>query len=60
MISGSLFNSCKYGVNDDVNENNDDNYMLNNEEKTTTKYSDYKTKIIGSTPVNQFSRFVFD
>ena len=38
MISGSLLNSYKYGVNDDVNENND-NYMVNNEEKTTRKYS---------------------
>ena len=39
MISGSLLNSYKYGENDDVNENNDDNYMVNNEEKTTRKYS---------------------
>ena len=38
-------------MNNDVNENNDDNYRLNDENITKSKYFEYKTKIIGNTPI---------
>ena len=56
---------------DDVNGNNDDNYRVNNEKTATSKSSEYKTKIIGITSINnnifdtgvvffEISKFAFD
>ena len=39
-------------MSDDVNENNYDNYIVNNKKTTTSKSFEYKTKIIGSTQIN--------
>ena len=39
-------------MSDDVNENNYDNYLVNNKKTTTSKSFEYKTKIIGSTQIN--------
>ena len=39
MISGSLCNYYRHETNNDANENNDrNNYRINNNKKTTTKY----------------------
>ena len=46
MISGSLWSYYRDKVNNDVNENNDDDYRINSEKTTASKYSEYKTKII--------------
>ena len=51
MTSEILWNYYKDEVNDDVNENDDaGNYMIKNSTGTTSKYFEYNTKIIGSTP----------
>ena len=50
MTSGSLQNYYRDEVNDDANENNDNYYKLDNEKATTTKFIEWRTRIIGSTP----------
>ena len=51
MTSGSLGNYHRDEVNDDSNKNNVAiNYRINNNKITTSKSSEYKTKVIGSTP----------
>ena len=53
MTSGTLWNYYRDKVNDDVNENNDaNNFRINNNKTTTSKFFEYKTKLIGSTPNN--------
>ena len=52
MISGSLWNYYRDEVNDDVNENNDDDNKINNNKIITSKYFEFKTKIIGRTSDN--------
>ena len=55
ITSASLWNYYRNKVNDSANENAN-NYKINNNNKTaTTKYFQYKTKLIGSIP-NTFSR----
>ena len=39
-------------MNDDENENDNANNRINNSKTITSKYFEYKTKIIGSTPKN--------
>ena len=39
-------------MSDDVNEKNYDNYIVNNKKTTASKSFEYKTKIIGSTQIN--------
>ena len=40
---------------DDANENIDaENYRINNKKSTTSKFSEYKTKLIGPAPANTF------
>ena len=51
MTPGSLWNYYRGEVNDDVNENNKNN-MMNNNKTITSKYFEYKTKLVGSTPNN--------
>ena len=46
MTSESLWNYRRDKVNDDVNENNDDNYRINNKKTVTSKFFEYKKKII--------------
>ena len=50
MTSESLWNYRRDKVNDDVNENNDDNYRINNEKTVTSKFFEYKKKNNKSTP----------
>ena len=50
MTSKNLWSYYGDEIDDDLNENNDDNYMVNNE-TTTSKSFEYKTKILGSTIV---------
>ena len=52
MTSGSLWNCYRDEVNDDVNENDDNGHKINNNIIITCKSSEYKTKLIGSTPNN--------
>ena len=52
MTSGSLWNYYRDKINDNVNENNADNNRINNEKTVASKYFEYKTKLIGSTPNN--------
>ena len=53
MTSGNLWNYYRHEVNDSANENNDtNNYRTNNNKTTTSKYFEYKTSLIGSTPIN--------
>ena len=47
MKSGSLWNYYRIKVNDSANENNDANSYRINNNKTTSKSFDYKTKSIG-------------
>ena len=47
MKSGSLWNYYRVKVNDSANENNDANSYRINNNKTTSKSFDYKTKSIG-------------
>ena len=53
MTSGSLLNSYRDKVNDDVNEFNADNYRIDNSKTVTSRSFEYKTKIIGSTPTDK-------
>ena len=50
MTSGSLWKYYRDKTNDDANENNAANKRINNIETITSKYLEYKTKLIGSTP----------
>ena len=53
MTSRSLWNYYRDEVNDGANENNTaGNHRENNRKITTSKFFEYNTKIIGSTPVN--------
>ena len=53
LISGSLWNYYRDEVNDAANENNANcNYRINNNQTTTRKYFEHKTKITESTPVD--------
>ena len=46
----SLWNYCRDKINDSFNENNRaNNYEINNNKTTTSKFFEYKTKTIGST-----------
>ena len=56
MTSGNLWNYYSDEVNDSAYENNDaNNFRINNNEITTSKPFEYKTKLIGST-LNNDSR----
>ena len=48
MISGSLWNYYRDEINDDANENAINN-RINNNKKITSKFFEYKTKIMEST-----------
>ena len=52
VTSGSLQNYYRDEVYDDANENNSDGYRVKNENTTTSNFFEYKTKIIGSTSIN--------
>ena len=52
VTSGSLQNYYRDEVCDDANENNSDGYRVKNENTTTSNFFEYKTKIIGSTSIN--------
>ena len=52
MTSGSLWNCYRDEINDDANENNAVNNSINNNKTITSKYFEYKAKLIGSTPNN--------
>ena len=53
MTWGSLWNYSRDEVNDAVNENDDaDNYRINTKKTQTSKFFEYKTKIIEKTPDN--------
>ena len=50
-MSGSLWNYYWDEINDSGNENNGaNNYRINKYKTTTSKFIEYKTKIIGRTP----------
>ena len=51
MTSVILWNYYRDYINDDANENNDDDYRVNNE-KTTSKSFESKTKVKQRTPIN--------
>ena len=48
--SGSLQKYYRDELNDDANENYDDYYKVDNVKTTTSKFIEWKTRIIGSTP----------
>ena len=51
MTLGSLCNYYRNEVNDDANKENDPgNYRINSNKTATSKFFEYKTKKIGSTP----------
>ena len=50
MTSGSLWNSYRDEVKYSANEIDDNDNQINSNKTTTSKYFEYKTKIIGSTP----------
>ena len=52
MTAGSLRNYHRDEKNNYANENNAGNYRINNNKTTTSRFFEYKTKIIGSTPNN--------
>ena len=55
MTSGSLWNYYRDEVNDYADEENDANNLRMNSNKTkTNEYSEYKTKLIGRTPNNDY------
>ena len=54
MTSGSLWNYYRDEVNDATNENNAANYKANNNKAKTSRYFQYKTKIIDRTPANNY------
>ena len=39
-------------MNDHANDNITDNYRINNSKTTTSRFFEYKTKIMGKTPIN--------
>ena len=50
MTSGSLRTYYREGIKDDANENDDaDNNGINNNKTVTSKYFEYKAKILGRT-----------
>ena len=49
MISGSLWNYYRDGINYDANENNNETNKINNNKTKTSKSFEYKTKIMGRT-----------
>ena len=53
MTSASFWNYYRNEANDDANENHAwGNYRIKNKKTTTSKYFQYKTKIIGSSNNN--------
>ena len=55
ITCGSLWNYYRYEVNDSVDENENNcaiDFRINNFKTTTSKYFEYKTKLIVSTPDN--------
>ena len=52
MTSGTLWNYYRDGVNDGENENDNANNRMNNSKTITTKSFEYKTKLIGGTPID--------
>ena len=50
MTSESLWNHYRDKMSDYANENNADSYKININKTTTSKYFEYKTKVIGSAP----------
>ena len=50
MTSGSLWNFYRDEINDDTNENDDDGNKIINNKTITSKYFEYKTKILGRIP----------
>ena len=53
MTLGSLLNYYRDEVNDDTNKNNAASNKINNNKTITSKSSEYKTKLIGSTPADK-------
>ena len=49
MISESFWNYCRDEVNDCANEIDDNYQIINNNKTKTTKFFEYKAKIIGNT-----------
>ena len=49
MTSGSLWNYYRDEINDFANNDDANNYRIYNNKRTTSKSSEYKTKLIGST-----------
>ena len=55
ITTGGLLNFFRDDVNDSANENNDvNNFRIKNNKTTTSKSFEYKTKLIGSTPNNDY------
>ena len=54
MTSGSLWNYYTDEINDSANENNDENNFKINNNKTTSEPFEYKTKLKGSAPNNDY------
>ena len=53
LISGSLLNCYRDELDDAANEYNPvGNYRINSDKTTTSRFSEYKTKRIGNTPVH--------
>ena len=51
ITSDSLWNQYWHEINNSANENNDaNNYRINNNKTATSKFFQYKTKVIGRTP----------
>ena len=51
-MTGCLRNYYRDEVNDDADKNNDDDFRINNNRITTSKFFEYEMKIIGSTRGN--------
>ena len=52
MISGRFWIHYTHKMNDDTNEKNTNNYRIDNKKTIANRSFDYKTKIIGKTPIN--------
>ena len=52
MTSGSLWNYCRDEIDDDADENNAAINKINNNKTITSKYFEYKTKLIGTISAN--------
>ena len=50
MTSGSLWNYYRAKISDDANENDAANNRINNSKAIRSKFFEYKTKLIRSTP----------